>query len=118
MGSSHPGFALVASGWFGWDDVDYGGDAAEGSVDVVGFAADGAGGHAGGDDRGFDAAEVQVGEGPVAGEVEVGEVGVAGGEARGGGAGEAEDVEFGGVDVDAEELGVEVGLGGVVDAFD
>ena len=37
---------------------------------------------------------------------------------RGGGAGEAEDVEFGGVDVDAEELGVEVGLGGVVDAFD
>jgi hypothetical protein len=99
------------------DGVDDGGDAAEGAVDVVGFAADGAGGHAGRDDGGFDAAEVEVGEGPVAGEVEVGEAGVVGGEARGGGAGEAEDVEFGGVDVDAEELGVEGGLPGIVDAL-
>ena len=66
---------------FWGNGVDDGSDAAECAVDVAGFAADGAGGHAGGDDRGFDAAEVQVGEGPVAGEVEVGEVGVAGGEA-------------------------------------
>ena len=104
--------------WYWGNGIDDGSDAAECAVDMVGFAADGAGGHAGGDDRGFDTAEVQVGEGPVTGEVKVGEVGVVGGEAMGGRTGEAEDVEFGGVDVDAEELGVEVGLLGVVDAFD
>ena len=86
---------LILGRWFWGNGVDDGSDAAECAVDVVGFAADGAGGHAGGDDRGFDAANVEVGEGPVAGEVEVGEVGVVGGEARGGRAGKAEDVELG-----------------------
>ena len=56
---------------------------------MVRFAADGSGGHAGGDYGGFYATDVQVSKGPVAGQVKIGEVGVVGGEARVGAAREA-----------------------------